>query len=269
MSSRVDHRFLKTFSLKYGIHPKYNPTAPQSHHLITDCPDGYIVLSTKHLECSNIRIPFSNFFLDFLKHYKVNISQLAPLGAMKVTHFEIMCRALGGEPSLPLFRQFFVLARVGDCYTVSQRRSRGCISSVPASVETSTQRWKRSVFWVSAEAVPFKMDWRLPRKRLNVVPRNSESYDEKLYKLLVNHPTPLQPFPEHVLVMSGISRNWPNLKAEPVIKDGDDGMHCWVGLGWVVVNLFMCLVSCITFILFCNSDFFRNWLFRDFKSVCR
>ncbi|KAK1425182.1 hypothetical protein QVD17_20528 [Tagetes erecta] len=33
---------------------------------------------------------------------------------------------------------------------------------------------------------------------------------------------PLQPFPEHVLIMTGLSRNGDDGNAEPIIKDGDD-----------------------------------------------
>ncbi|KAJ0444312.1 hypothetical protein HanOQP8_Chr16g0629121 [Helianthus annuus] len=223
--SKVDNHFLKQFCSTYNIGPEYKPTVPQPDHRITDCPDGYIGLYTRHFESSNIRIPFSNFFLDFLKHYKLNISQLSPLGAMKVTHFEIMCRALGGEPSLPLFRQFYGLAWNGDWYTVRQRRNLAicCISCVP----TSMPPWKDSFFWVSAEAIPFKMGWRHhDDEPSNVIPPHTEHFDQKLYQLLVYHPTCLQQqgFPEHVLILAGLSRNWPHLNAEPVIMDGDKEM---------------------------------------------
>ncbi|KAK1425183.1 hypothetical protein QVD17_20529 [Tagetes erecta] len=218
--SNVDDHFLKQFCLKYSITPKYKPTLPQPDQLITDCPHGYIALYTKHFDFSNLRIPFSFFFLSFLKAYRLNISQLSPLGSIRVTHFEIMCRALGGEPSLPLFRQFFRLARYGDWYTVEKRKtdSPSCVSLVPSVLN----HWKDYFFWVSADVIPFKMHWRECHDPLNVIDPRSERFDEKLYGLLVEHQMPLQPFPEHVLIMTGLSRNWPYENAEPIIKDGDD-----------------------------------------------
>ncbi|KAI3743916.1 hypothetical protein L1987_56986 [Smallanthus sonchifolius] len=119
------------------------------------------------------------------------------LGAIKVSHFEIACRALGGEPSVPLFRQFFRLARSGDWYTVENRSP--------------------------AHAVPFKMPWRQPDdESLNDVDPHYEKFDTDLYGLLVKHPTPLQCFPEHILIMAGLSRNWAYVNAEPILKDGDE-----------------------------------------------
>ncbi|KAK1425181.1 hypothetical protein QVD17_20527 [Tagetes erecta] len=215
----MNDRSLKQLCLKYSITPKYKPTLPQPDQLITDCPHGYIALYTKHFKFSNLRIPFSLFFLSFLKEYRLNISQLSPVGAIKVTHFEIMCRALGGEPSLPLFRKFFLLGRYGDWYTVEKRKNGpNCFSCAPMSFHN----WKDKFFWVSADVIPFKMHWRELHEPLNAIDHNYEQFDEKLFRLLVEHQMPLQPFPEHVLIITGLSRNWPYGNTEPIIKDGDD-----------------------------------------------
>ncbi|KAI3796556.1 hypothetical protein L1987_39231 [Smallanthus sonchifolius] len=68
----------------------------------------------------------------------------------------------------------------------------------------------------------FQKPWRQPDDELNVVDPCYEKFDTDLYGLLVKHSTPLQCFPEHVLIMTGLSRNWPYVSAEPIIKDGDE-----------------------------------------------
>ncbi|KAK1425185.1 hypothetical protein QVD17_20531 [Tagetes erecta] len=218
--SKLDHLSLQQLCLKYSITPKYKPTLPHPDQLITDCPHGYIALYTKHFDFSNLRIPFSSFFLSFLKAYRLNISQLSPFGAIKVTHFEIACRAFGGEPSLPLFRQFYVLRRYCDWYPIEKRKTGGpsCVSMVPKSLIN----WKDYFFLVSADVIPFEMQWREDHEPLNVIDPRSEHFDEKLFRMLADHHMPLQPVPEHVLIMTGLSRNWMEEDAEPILVDGDD-----------------------------------------------
>ncbi|MFS8027105.1 hypothetical protein Hanom_Chr16g01494711 [Helianthus anomalus] len=63
-----------------------------------------------------------------------------------------------------------------------------------------------------------------PWEPLNVIDPHCEVFDEGLYRLLVEHPAPQRPLPEHVLIMAGLSRNWPHIDAESILKDGDEGM---------------------------------------------
>ncbi|KAK1425197.1 hypothetical protein QVD17_20544 [Tagetes erecta] len=223
--SKLDQPSLDQFCLQYSITSKYKPTLPQPDQLITDCPDGYIALYTKHFEFSNLRIPFSIFFLSFLKAYRLNISQLSPFGAIKVTHFEIMCRALGGEPSLPLFHQFFQLSHHigGDWYTVRNRRGVD-LSCLLWISKTKLVQWQDHFFWVSADCIPFEMHWRQHHEPMDVILPDTQQFDKEMYSLLVKHPTFPQQFPEHVLVMTGLSRNWPYANVEPLLKEGDEEM---------------------------------------------
>ncbi|KAK1425190.1 hypothetical protein QVD17_20536 [Tagetes erecta] len=86
-------------------------------------------------------------------------------------------------------------------------------------VPLSLKNWKDCFFWVSADVIP---SWREHYDQLNVIDHRFEQVDEKLYGLLVEHQMPLQPFPEHVLIITGLSQNWLYEDAEPILKDGDD-----------------------------------------------
>lgn len=98
--------------------------------------------------------------------------------------------------------------------------SPGCVCSVPKYLK----EWKNMFFWVSKDVVPFTLRWRQRGDPLNVVDPLSENVDGYMFKMLMEHPTRPRPLPEHVLIMAGLSRNWPYAKAEPIIKDGDQGM---------------------------------------------
>ncbi|KAK1425196.1 hypothetical protein QVD17_20543 [Tagetes erecta] len=134
-----------------------------------------------------------------------------------------MCRALGGDPSLPLFRKFFKLSHNGDWYTVRNRRGvdLSCLLWMP---QKNLLHWQDHFFWVSAHCIPFEMHWRQHHEPMNVIHPHTEQFDKEMYSLLVKHPTSLQQFPEHVLVMTGLSRNWPYANVEPVLKEGDEEM---------------------------------------------
>ncbi|KAM0000930.1 hypothetical protein Hdeb2414_s0397g00885601 [Helianthus debilis subsp. tardiflorus] len=56
---------------------------------------------------SNLRYLFSIFVLNVLEYYRVSFGQLHPQGVSRVLHFEVLCRALGYNPTLLMFRRFF------------------------------------------------------------------------------------------------------------------------------------------------------------------
>ncbi|GJW78465.1 hypothetical protein Tco_0140147 [Tanacetum coccineum] len=63
---------------------------------------------THFIEFANYRVPLSKFLLGILEYYQINLSQLSVIGAAKVSHFEIICRALGRIPTLELEQPFFL-----------------------------------------------------------------------------------------------------------------------------------------------------------------
>ncbi|KAJ0626841.1 hypothetical protein HanHA89_Chr01g0018571 [Helianthus annuus] len=105
--SRLTQEEVELFCTEYSIGTKFKPTAPACDVSIDKCPVGFIALYCRHFEFSNLRHPFSLFVLNLLEYYRVSFGQIHPKGMARVLHFEVLCRALGYDPSLLFFRRFF------------------------------------------------------------------------------------------------------------------------------------------------------------------
>nr|GFC03182.1 hypothetical protein [Tanacetum cinerariifolium] len=71
-------------------------------------PSGKIGVYTRFLEYANFWLPLSTIFVNVLRYYHIHISQLSVIVAAKVSHFEVLCRVHGFEPTVGLFRCFYV-----------------------------------------------------------------------------------------------------------------------------------------------------------------
>ena len=105
--SRMSQEDVESFCNRFGIDFVYNPVAPSADMSVDKCPAGQIVLFCRHFEFSNLRYPFSLFVLNILEYYRVSFGQIHPLGLARVVHFEVLCKALGYDPSLLMFHRFF------------------------------------------------------------------------------------------------------------------------------------------------------------------
>ncbi|KAJ0669138.1 hypothetical protein HanPI659440_Chr17g0697591 [Helianthus annuus] len=106
-----------------------------------------------------------------------------------VLHFEVLYRASSYDPSLLLFRRFFRLVKNDDWFTFEISKVDTCLIS---SMVTTLGAWKDRVFWVSESIVTFKMAiWQCPSR--------------------------VRPFPEHLLVLLGISKLWDKPDRDPVL----------------------------------------------------
>ena len=110
--SRMTREEVDLFCMEWGIGTKFKPVAQACDKSINECPPSSIALYCQHFEFSNLRYPFSNFILNILEYYRVSFGQIHPLGMARVLHFEILCRAIGYDPSLLSFRRFFRLLRM-------------------------------------------------------------------------------------------------------------------------------------------------------------
>ncbi|KAF5787541.1 hypothetical protein HanXRQr2_Chr10g0453951 [Helianthus annuus] len=136
----------------------------------------------------------------------------------RVLHFEILCRATGYDPSLLSFRHFFRLAKNGDWFTFETSQVDTCLIS---SMVSTLGVWKDRFFWVSEEIVPFKLVWRHPDAVLNELEPVASDINTRFLETLRECPSRLRPFPEHLLVLLGISKLWEKANRDPVlIRDG-------------------------------------------------
>ncbi|GJX03676.1 hypothetical protein Tco_0189592 [Tanacetum coccineum] len=118
---------------------------------------------------------------------------LSVIGAAKVSHFEVLCRAHGFEPTVGLFRCLYV-----------NSKNKGWMSfTCPASFP-----------WNTSKSVP-----------KDPFPKSSE-FNAKHYATLVAHPAPFHKYPEPFLCLVGISRYYTldeNTYPQFLRDDDEDG----------------------------------------------
>ncbi|MFS7945284.1 hypothetical protein Hanom_Chr06g00522421 [Helianthus anomalus] len=142
---------LESFIDTYKIPEHFSPTLPGPDDS-TECTPNRIVLYTLAFSSCGVRYPLSSFKIDLLCHFKVHLSQLHPLGFMRVVHFELSCVAVFGESSIPLFYMFYKLISDGDWFTFATRKdSYSPLRDAKAAIEDSVPilsadeifQWKR------------------------------------------------------------------------------------------------------------------------------
>ncbi|KAJ0575649.1 hypothetical protein HanIR_Chr05g0215151 [Helianthus annuus] len=74
------HRFLAEWDARY---PLQGQTA-------ADAPPGYITLFANFFIDGNFRLPATHFMTAILHHYGFHISQLSPVGMVRIRHFEFI-----------------------------------------------------------------------------------------------------------------------------------------------------------------------------------
>ncbi|KAJ0525066.1 hypothetical protein HanHA300_Chr09g0307751 [Helianthus annuus] len=104
-----------------------------------------------------------------------------------------------------MFRQFFRLAKNGDWFTFETSQIDVCLIS---SFVTTLSSWKDRFFWVSESIVPFNLVWSHPDAVLNELEPSESELDGWLLKALRECPSRLRPYPEHLLVLTGVSVLW-------------------------------------------------------------
>ncbi|KAJ0435754.1 hypothetical protein HanIR_Chr17g0896801 [Helianthus annuus] len=183
--SRLTQEEVDLFCMEYGIDRKFNPTAPACDVPVDKPIPGSIALYCLH-----------------------------PKGMARVLHFEVLCRALGYDPSLLLFRRFLRLAKNGDWFTFKTSKVDTCLIS---SMVTTLGTWKDRFFWVSESIVPFKMVWRHPDAVFNDPEPSESELNDAFLTAIRGCPSRVRPFPEHLLVLLGVSNIWGKADRDPVL----------------------------------------------------
>nr|GEV29255.1 hypothetical protein [Tanacetum cinerariifolium] len=109
--------------------------------------------------------PLAVFLLALIKHCKVHLSQLDPLGLKKVVTFEVLYRSLQIEPTVTLFRVFQTLCKQGHWFSFSKRHASSpiCIDDNHSCIK----HWKSGFFLIDRRAIPDYMSWRHPDSAIN------------------------------------------------------------------------------------------------------
>ncbi|KAJ0522399.1 hypothetical protein HanIR_Chr10g0482221 [Helianthus annuus] len=204
--SRLIQEEIDSFCEHWRIDSSVNPVAPGCDTSIDQCPSGSVALYCHHFEFSNFCYPFSIFVVNVLEYYCVSFGQLHPQGVSRGLHFDALCRALGYDPTLLMFRRLFRLAKNGDWFTFE------------------TSQIDDQFFWVSESVILFKMVWGHPDAVLNELEPSVSKLDEGLFEALRGCPSQLRPFPEHLLVSTGVSVLWDKPNRGPMFMRGDQVM---------------------------------------------
>ncbi|MFS7932772.1 hypothetical protein Hanom_Chr04g00371861 [Helianthus anomalus] len=141
--SRLIEEEVEAFCQEWGIDSKFNLVATGLDKSIDQSPTGSIALYCRNFEFSNLHHPFSTFVLNIMEYYRVSFGQIHPQGLARVLHFEVLCRVLGYDHSLLLFRRFFRLAKNGDWFTFETSQVDVCLIS---SMLTTPGSWKDMFF---------------------------------------------------------------------------------------------------------------------------
>ncbi|MFS8026192.1 hypothetical protein Hanom_Chr16g01483981 [Helianthus anomalus] len=171
--SSLTQEEVEAFYAKWGIDSKFNPEALSLDKSIDQCPAGSIALYCRHFEFSNLRHPFPDLF-------------------SVVLHFEVLCRALGYDPTLLLFRRFFRLAKNGDWFTFETSQIDVCLIS----------------------------SMRHPDVVLNELEPSESEFDSWFLTSIGAYPSRLHPFLEHLLVLMGFSTLWDKPDRDPALMRG-------------------------------------------------
>ena len=150
MSSSVTQAKLSDFVDRYFPGRVGSFVIPRKGETVMSPPNGYVAIYMKSFSMCNVRYPFSNFFLSVLKHYGRHVSLMHPQGHSKIMAFEIMCRALGGEPSVEMFRRFATICDAGEWVTIANRAKVGCFLKGGVDV----RNWKKEYVFMSVDLFP-------------------------------------------------------------------------------------------------------------------
>jgi hypothetical protein len=147
---------------------------------IAACPPQYMPAYAQCFSEGNLRLPLSRFVCSIFEFYNLRFHQLGPLAVVRITSFEMQCRALGVTPAVGLFRHFFSLDSSRDTYSFLPRRKSKkhetpfCFLDCPSS----SKLWRSNFFWLGENEFPVHFTQSLvePRDRSqkDVPPRPAE-----------------------------------------------------------------------------------------------
>ncbi|GKA36510.1 hypothetical protein Tco_0723001 [Tanacetum coccineum] len=102
IKSKLTQTALDTSCVKYHILADIHLELLGPNQSILQSPTGKIGVYSRFFDFANYQIPLSQFSVDVLEHFRVNLYQLSVFGAAKISHFEILCRVHGFEPTIAM-----------------------------------------------------------------------------------------------------------------------------------------------------------------------
>ncbi|KAJ0727647.1 hypothetical protein HanLR1_Chr07g0232141 [Helianthus annuus] len=127
----------------------YGAMCPQEGDTAGDAPTDYISMFADWLEICNLWLPLTVFMVDLLEYYNIHISQLSPLGMVRVRHFEYTFCAQNVVPLVEDFRRFYQMTETLGFFSFSLRYGAPKLVVAPKGLT----KWKAKFCDVKAVAV--------------------------------------------------------------------------------------------------------------------
>ncbi|GKA93960.1 zinc knuckle CX2CX4HX4C containing protein [Tanacetum coccineum] len=108
---------LDSVCIKYFVPEEVHPQLPGPDNTMHERPSGKVGMYTRFFDYANYRIPFSNFFVSVLVHFRIPFSQLSVFGSAKTD--------VGGVTCLVLKEVVFIVVFDGE----RQRKIEECARS--------------------------------------------------------------------------------------------------------------------------------------------
>ncbi|GJZ81669.1 hypothetical protein Tco_0646663 [Tanacetum coccineum] len=190
--------FVKKFHILEEIHPVLTGRGATMH----ERPARKIGLYTRFFDFANFILPLSTFFVDILRHFRINISQLSVIGGAKVSHFEILCRVYGIIPTVGLFRCFYVNSKKNGWMSFSKRSDNAPVCYTKPL--DSLKNWNNHFFWVDDFVCPALFLWHTAKHVTRDPVPVAADFNAQDYATFVAHPFPFWKFPEEFMCLLAV-----------------------------------------------------------------
>ncbi|MFS7921711.1 hypothetical protein Hanom_Chr03g00240121 [Helianthus anomalus] len=211
---------------EYDIKPEWHPVLPSKKYTTFPLRQGKITLFSDFFKFCNSRLPITKFCKSVLDEYQIHISQMHPLGLVKLYHFEFACIALGHIPEIIVFRAFFILVWKSPFFTFDRRDiGVSCLRNIPTS--SRDKDWNKKFFYFDASVIAGEMHWRemgAKDKFKDDGPPVDAYIENALFKRFSQRPSECTVISDGALVMAGMSLLWRNSRLYPAFQSVDEAI---------------------------------------------
>nr|GEU61773.1 hypothetical protein [Tanacetum cinerariifolium] len=158
--SAMSHKDVKSLAKQYDIPSDLQPCAPTEGWTMDKLLKEVIGLYEQFLKFLGVRVPFSTLLLETIKHFRVHITQLVPLGLNRLIMFELYCRNLSIIPTASLFRVFYKISKQGHRFSFERRVGKGAGAKIFRETLSGIKGWKDRFLFLDRRAIPDAMAWR-------------------------------------------------------------------------------------------------------------
>ncbi|GJU10648.1 hypothetical protein Tco_1133044 [Tanacetum coccineum] len=181
-----------------------HPELPDRNSRIRNSPTGKFGVYTRFFDFDNYRIPLSQFLVDVLDYFQINLSQLSVIAAAKISYFEILYRVHHFVSTVGNFRIFYINSKNNGWMSFSKRSDTDPVCHTRPL--DSLKHWNDHFFWVDTSVFPLAVPWH-NNKTLRKDPHPTPAkFNADVCNYLAGNPSPFRKFSEPLLCFVDISR---------------------------------------------------------------